>query len=48
MPLYGWNGKILRINLTKKSVKIQEVDRDVLAKFVGGRGLAAWILWNEI
>lgn len=48
MPLYGWNGKILRVNLSKKDIKVQELDKDILAKFVGGRGLAAWILWNEV
>ncbi len=46
--LYGWNGKILRINLTKKEIKVQQLNKDLLVKFVGGRGLAAKILWDEL
>lgn len=46
--LHGWFGKILRVNLTKKEIKVQQLDKDLLAKFIGGRGLAAKILWDEL
>ncbi len=44
----GWNGRILRINLSQKKTRIQQIDSDTLIKFVGGRGLAAKILWDEL
>ncbi len=44
----GWNGRILRINLSERKVRIQNIDPEVLLKFIGGRGLAAKILWDEL
>ncbi len=44
----GWNGRILRINLSKKKIKTQQLDANTLIKFIGGRGLAAKILWDEL
>ena len=46
--LYGWNGKILRINLSDGKVSIQNFDGEFARKFVGGRGFAAKILWDEL
>lgn len=44
----GWNGRILRVNLFERKTKIQQVDINILFKFIGGRGLAAKILWDEL
>ncbi|AFK22762.1 tungsten-containing formaldehyde ferredoxin oxidoreductase [Pyrococcus sp. ST04] len=44
----GWWGRILRVNLTTGEVKVQEYSPEIAKKFIGGRGLAAWILWNEV
>lgn len=44
----GWQGRILRVNLTKKKAVAQSLDAAVAAKFIGGRGLAAKILWDEL
>jgi aldehyde:ferredoxin oxidoreductase len=44
----GWNGKILRVNLTKKTSSIQTYDKDFALKFMGGRGFCAKILWDEL
>ena len=46
--MYGWNGKILRINLSDGKVSIQNFDGEFARKFVGGRGFAAKILWDEL
>jgi len=47
MTVYGWAGKILNVNLT--SSKLREEDTLKLAeRYVGGRGIAAWIGWREI
>ncbi|WP_258084898.1 tungsten-containing formaldehyde ferredoxin oxidoreductase [Thermococcus thermotolerans] len=43
----GWWGRILRIDLTNNKVRVQEYSPEIAKKFIGGRGLAAWILWNE-
>ncbi|ASJ01702.1 tungsten-containing formaldehyde ferredoxin oxidoreductase [Thermococcus gorgonarius] len=43
----GWWGRILRVDLTNNKVWVQEYPEEVAKKFIGGRGLAAWILWNE-
>ena len=43
----GWWGKILRVNLTNNKVCVQNISADIAKNFIGGRGLAAWILWNE-
>ncbi|WP_010478192.1 tungsten-containing formaldehyde ferredoxin oxidoreductase [Thermococcus zilligii] len=43
----GWWGRILRVDLTNNRVWVQEYPEEVAKNFIGGRGLAAWILWNE-
>jgi len=46
--MHGWTGRILRINLTKKKTVAQEFDADFARKWMGGRGFAAKILWDEL
>jgi len=46
--MYGWWGKLLRINLTKAKVSVHDIDPRVLGQFIGGRGLAVKILWDEL
>ncbi len=46
--MYGWNGKILRVNLSKKKVEVEEYDADFALKYIGGRGFAAKILFDEL
>ena len=43
----GWNGKILRFNLSTGKSSIQEFDAAFAMKFLGGRGFTAKILWDE-
>ena len=40
MVLYGYAGKILRINLTKGKVSAFKIDYSLLRMFIGGTGLA--------
>ena len=47
MP-YGFNGKILEIDLSSEKIKTIELKEETLRKFVGGRGLGAWILWKRL
>ncbi|MHC1628716.1 MAG: aldehyde ferredoxin oxidoreductase family protein [Candidatus Nezhaarchaeales archaeon] len=44
----GYMGKIARINLTKRSVRIQEVDDKLVMGYIGGRGWGAKIIWDEV
>ena len=44
----GWNGKILRVDLTKKTSKITTYTEDIAKRFIGGRGLAIKLLWDEL
>ena len=40
-------GKILRVNLTERSIKVEELPKDA-ELYLGGRGLASKILYDEI
>ncbi len=44
----GWNGKILWIDLTTKTSRVEEIPPDVYADFVGGKGLGAYLLYREL
>ncbi|MEM2021465.1 MAG: aldehyde ferredoxin oxidoreductase family protein, partial [Zestosphaera sp.] len=44
----GWWGKILRINLSEGRVRAQDYPPEVALAFIGGRGLAAKMLWDEV
>ncbi|MEM0451983.1 MAG: aldehyde ferredoxin oxidoreductase family protein [Nitrososphaerota archaeon] len=46
--LYGYNGKIARINLSKKKISIEEIPKEWLKKYLGGRGLAARYYYEEL
>ncbi|MBS7631596.1 aldehyde ferredoxin oxidoreductase family protein [Candidatus Bathyarchaeota archaeon] len=44
----GWNGRLLRIDLTSEKSSVQEYSHDLASRFMGGRGLAVKILWDEL
>lgn len=44
--LPGWNGKFLTIDLSTKTFSVTTISSDILRKFIGGRGLAAKLLWD--
>ena len=44
--MYGWMGRILQVDLTKRKSKIIEISKDSLMKFIGGRGLGAYFLFK--
>ena len=43
----GWNGRILRLDLRKAKAEFQAYDAETALAYLGGRGLAAKILWDE-
>ena len=46
--LGGYAGKILRIDLTERDVKISRVERSLVAGYLGGRGFNSKGLYDEI
>jgi aldehyde:ferredoxin oxidoreductase len=46
--LKGWNGRFLRIDLTKNIVGLEKYSEDFARRFIGGRGFAIKILWDEL
>lgn len=46
--LFGWIGKILRVNLTSGKITVNKYDELMAVNFLGGRGFAAKILWDEL
>jgi len=46
--MYGYKKKIIRLNLSKRITKIEEVPIALFKKYLGGRGVAAKIYYDEI
>lgn len=46
--MYGLNGKLLEINLDNDSVREKKIPLRVYRMFIGGRGLATYLLWREL
>lgn len=44
----GWSGNFLRINLSTKKIKKETLSEEFAKKWVGGRGFAIKILWDEL
>ncbi|MEA2090548.1 MAG: aldehyde ferredoxin oxidoreductase family protein [Thermoproteota archaeon] len=44
----GWNRRLLRVDLTKGKTVAQKYSREFAEKFIGGRGFATKILWDEL
>ncbi len=48
MPLKGYAGKVLYVDLTKQKYLVEELPEHLAKSYVGGSGLAAYLLWNLI
>jgi aldehyde:ferredoxin oxidoreductase len=46
--MFGWNGRFLRVNLSKGKAVAEQYDVSTAKNFLGGRGFAAKILWDEL
>ncbi len=44
----GYMGKILRVNLSDKSIKIEDLDENLAKNFIGGRGLGVKVIYDEV
>ncbi|OKY79081.1 MAG: Aldehyde:ferredoxin oxidoreductase [Candidatus Methanohalarchaeum thermophilum] len=48
MANYGWNGKILRVNLNTGTTSEEDTSNFEPEKFIGGRGFGARVAWKEL
>lgn len=46
--MYGWTGKFLRVNLDKSKAVADHYDGSIAENFLGGRGFAVKVLWDEL
>ncbi len=46
--MYGYQGKILRINLTTSTYQVEALNEELAKKFVGGRGLGTKLYSDEV
>jgi aldehyde:ferredoxin oxidoreductase len=43
-PMHSWHGKALYIDLSSKKTSVQDLSRDFLTRFIGGRGLGVELM----
>ncbi|MEM4752832.1 MAG: aldehyde ferredoxin oxidoreductase N-terminal domain-containing protein, partial [Sulfolobales archaeon] len=48
MSLKGYVGKILYVDLTKQKSYVEDLPTSLAKSYVGGSGLAAYLLWNLV
>ena len=46
-PRYGHHGKVLFVDLTARTSRVETVDESVYKSFLGGYGLGAWLMWKH-
>jgi len=46
--MFGWKGKILRIDLSRGNCSVEDIAPDLRTDFIGGRGMGLKVLFNEI
>jgi len=46
--LFGYTGKLLRIDLSKEKYNVEEIDHELLRKYIGGVGYGAKLLYDEL
>jgi aldehyde:ferredoxin oxidoreductase len=39
---------ILKIDLSRKSYEVEEIPREIIRKYIGGRGLGAYLLYKFV
>ena len=46
--MYGWTGKILRVDLTNQRSSVEDLDYKTATDYIGGLGLGVKYLYDEI
>ena len=44
--VYGWNKKVLKVNLTTKNIIIEPISEEILKNYLGGRGINIKVLYD--
>ncbi|MFQ5819459.1 MAG: aldehyde ferredoxin oxidoreductase N-terminal domain-containing protein, partial [Candidatus Heimdallarchaeota archaeon] len=44
----GYAGKWIDVDLTHEKIEYITFNEEILSKYIGGRGLAAWVLWDRL
>ena len=44
----GYMGKILRVNLTERTVEVEPLDLEIAQKYLGARGLGVKVMMDEV
>jgi len=44
----GYNGKILRVNLSTKNISVEAIDEVFCRRYIGGAGFITYYLWKEL
>lgn len=44
----GYNGKILRVNLSSGNITVEQLDELFCRQYIGGAGFVAYYLWKEL
>ncbi|TRO54357.1 aldehyde ferredoxin oxidoreductase, partial [Candidatus Bathyarchaeota archaeon] len=46
--MFGWMGKLLRIDLSTQQIKEERIPESVLSHYIGGKGLGTYFLYHEV
>lgn len=46
--MFGYNGKVLRVNLTDETFKVEPLNEAIAKKFIGARGLGVKTYYDEV
>ena len=46
--MYGYNGRILRVDLSNHSISVESTDEMFCRKYLGGAGFTSYFLWKEL
>jgi aldehyde:ferredoxin oxidoreductase len=47
-PLYGFTGRLLRVDLSHRSIQIETIEEKIQRRYLGGSGFIAYFLWKEV
>ncbi|MDO9065805.1 MAG: aldehyde ferredoxin oxidoreductase N-terminal domain-containing protein, partial [Chloroflexota bacterium] len=46
--MHGYNGKLLRVDLSKSSISVENISEDFCRTYLGGRGFISYFLLKEM
>ncbi len=46
--MYGWKGSILRVDLSRGHISVEDLPRDLAVQYIGGRGMGLRMLFDEL